>query len=140
MLLIQGCFYDKTFVQGISIFHPSMKVWYEFHIVIKRDYGIKPQSISTRNPQANVILESIHQTIGNIIRTFELHEADVEEDLWPGVLGVAAFAVRSTYHTTLQKTPGQLVFGRDMIFNLQHIANWEYICQREQGLDKTKQL
>ena len=44
-----------------------------------------------------------------------------------------AFAVHSTYHTTLQKTPGQLVFGRDMIFNLQHEANWEYIwlCKQD---------
>jgi hypothetical protein len=24
------------------------------------------------------------------------------------------------------------VFGRDMIFNIQHIANWEYIKQRKQ--------
>jgi hypothetical protein len=40
--------------------------------------------------------------------------------------------VWSTYHRTLQKTPGQLVFGWDMIFNVQHTSNWEYIRQHKQ--------
>ena len=48
------------------------------------------------------------------------------------MLAATAFAVRSTYHTTLKKTPGQLVFGRDMIFNIQHVANWEFIRQNKQ--------
>jgi len=45
-----------------------------------------------------------------------------------------AFAIRATYHTTLRKTPGQLVFGRDMILNVQDTANWEYIRSRKQKL------
>ena len=49
-------------------------------------------------------------------------------------LNATAFAVQSTFHTTLQQTPGQLVFGRDMIFNIKHTANWEYIGQRKQNL------
>jgi len=58
-------------------------------------------------------------------------------DPWTGVLNAAAFAIRSTYHTTLQATPGQLVFGRDMIFNIQHEANWKAIMDRkQQRIDK----
>jgi hypothetical protein len=34
-------------------------------------------------------------------------------------------AIRSTYHTTLQATPCQLVFGRDMIHNIAFRANWD---------------
>jgi hypothetical protein len=26
---------------------------------------------------------------------------------------------------SLQSTPGHLVFGRDMVFNIQHTTNWE---------------
>ena len=48
------------------------------------------------------------------------------------MLAASAFAVRSTYHTTLKKTPGQLVFGRNIIFNIQHVANWEFIRQNKQ--------
>ena len=69
------------------------------------------------------------------MRTFELQENYLdEEDPFAGVLSAAAFAVRATYHTTLQKTPGQLVFGRDMIFNINHTANWDYIRARKQKL------
>ena len=103
--------------------------------MIKQDYGIKGKPITVRNPQANAIVERIHQVIGNIIRTFELENNYLdEENPWKGILSVTAFAVRSTFHTTLQSTPGQLVFGRDMIFNIQHIANWEYIKQRKQKI------
>jgi len=49
-------------------------------------------------------------------------------------LNAAAFAIRSTYHTTLKATPGQLVFGRDMIFNIKHTANWRAIADRKQKL------
>ena len=103
--------------------------------MIKNDYGIKDKPITVRNPQANAIVERIHQVIGNIIRTFELENNYLdEEDPWKGILSATAFAVRSTYHTTLQKSPGQLVFGRDMIFNIQHKANWDIIRQRKQKL------
>jgi len=102
--------------------------------MIKNDYGIKGKPITVRNPQANAIVERVHQVIGNIIRTFELESNYLDEDdPWKGILSATAFAVRSTFHTSLQSTPGQLVFGRDMIFNIQHIANWELIKQRIQN-------
>jgi hypothetical protein len=31
----------------------------------------------------------------------------------------------SNFHTTLQASPGQLVFGRDMIHDIQFEANWD---------------
>ena len=34
------------------------------------DYGIPCNLISVRNPQANAIVERVHETIGNIVRTF----------------------------------------------------------------------
>jgi hypothetical protein len=44
----------------------------------------------------------------------------------------AAFAIRSTYHTTLKATPGQLVFGRDMLLPIKFKANWAEIKARHQ--------
>ena len=57
-----------------------------------------------------------------------------EENPWKGILSATAFAVRSTFHTTLHNSPGQLVFGRDMILNIKHTANWEYIKSRKQQI------
>jgi transposase InsO family protein len=107
----------------------------EFRNMIKEDYGIKEKPITVRNPQANAIVERIHQVIANIIRTFELEDNYLDEtDPWKGILSATAFAIRATYHTTLQKSPGQLVFGRDMILNIQHKANWEIIRNRKQKI------
>ena len=99
------------------------------------DYGIKRKTITVRNPQANAMIERIHQVIENIIGMFELQYNYLDQDNpWQRILSATAFAVWSTYHTTLQKSPGQLVFGRDMIFNIQHTANWDYIQQRKQQI------
>ena len=79
----------------------------EFQHMIKHDYGIKDKPIMVCNPQANAIVEQVHQVIGNIIRTFELEKNYLDEDNpWKGVLSATAFAVRSTFHTTLHKSPG----------------------------------
>ena len=88
----------------------------EFAEMIENDYGIKRKGISVRNPQANAILERVHQTIGNIIRTFSKELLDVT-DPWSGILAATMFAVRATYHTTLHATPTQLVFWRDALLN-----------------------
>ena len=103
--------------------------------LMKKEYGIKVKMATTANPQANSIIERVHQVIGNMIRTFELEKNYLdEEDPWTGILAATAFAVRSTFHTTLKATPGQLVFGRDLIFNIKHIANWKAIQEQKQKL------
>ena len=42
------------------------------------------------------------------------------------------FAIRTTYHTTLQAYPMQLVYGWDAILNIKHVADWEHIRQHKQ--------
>ena len=104
----------------------------EFARMVKNDYGLKLKPITTRNPQANAIIERVHQTIGNIIRTFNVPAMD-SNDPWTGILAATMFAVRATYHTTLQASPMQLVFGRDAILNITRITDWEHIRQRKQA-------
>ena len=94
----------------------------EFSKMCHNDYGLKRKPITTRNPQSNAIIECIHQTIGNIIRTFDVSNI-VNNDPRLGILAATMFAVRTTYHTTLQASPMQLVFGRDAILNIKHVAN-----------------
>jgi hypothetical protein len=38
-----------------------------------------------------------------------------------------AWAIRSTYHTVLKASPGAAIFGRNMLFNIPFIANWNKI-------------
>ena len=44
----------------------------EFSRMIQEDYGIKKKPITKRNPQANAIVERVHLSIGNMIRTFQV--------------------------------------------------------------------
>ena len=107
----------------------------EFQKLIKEEYDIDAKPSSKRNPQANAVLERVHGTIGNMMRTFEVDNIDLdEEDPFIGMISAICFAVRSTYHTTLQATPGQLVFGRDMIFHIETVADWQHIHNRKQAL------
>ena len=108
----------------------------EFGKMIVKEYGIKKRGISPRNPQANSILERIHQVIGNMIKTFKIYDREdlIEQDPWSGILAAIMFGVRATYHTTLEATPSQLVFGRDAILPIQYQENWKYIQDKKQKL------
>ena len=67
--------------------------------------------MATRKPQSSATIEQIHQTIGNIIRTFDVSNI-VNNNTWSGILDATMFVLRATYHTTLQASLMQLVFGR----------------------------
>ena len=106
-----------------------------FRSTVENDYGIQLRFITTANPQANAVVERIHQVIGNMIRTIGLESVYLlppPHDPFAGVIAAISYAIRSLWHTTNQATPGQLVFGRDMALNIRHIANWNYMQQRRQ--------
>ena len=74
--------------------------------------GITTKISSAYNPQSNGIVERVHQVLNDSLRTFELENKDLDENHpWSLFLTAVAYAIRSTYHTTLQATPAQLVFG-----------------------------
>ena len=67
-----------------------------------------------------------------MLRAFELEKQELDDnDPWSSFLSATAFAIRSTYHTVLDATPGQLVFGRDMVLPIQFKADWAEIIQRK---------
>jgi hypothetical protein len=94
---------------------------------------MKKRVSTAYNPQANGIVERVHLVLGDALRTFELQERELDvDDPWSSFLASAAFAIRSTYHTTLRATPGQLVFGRYMLLPIKFKANWAEIRARHQ--------
>jgi hypothetical protein len=100
-----------------------------------KNYGLTKKITTAYNPQSNGIIERVHQVIADALRTFELEKQDLERRI-PGHCSYKqrAFAVWSTYHTTLGATPAQLVFGRDMILPLKFKADWAAIheCHRQE--------
>ena len=74
--------------------------------MIQADHGIKVKPIMSRNPQANSILERVHQTISNIIRILKVQDKVLDdENPWDGILASKIFALRGMVHTTTQYTP-----------------------------------
>jgi hypothetical protein len=66
--------------------------------------------------------------------TAEIDGRDLDDkDPWGPFLSSDAYAIRSTFHTTLKATPGQLVFGRDRVLPINFMADWgaiEQQCQK----------
>jgi hypothetical protein len=101
---------------------------------MRRNYGMKKRVTTAYNPQANGIIKRVRLVLADALRTFELQERELNEnEPWSTFLASAAFAIRSTYHTTLQAMPGQLVFGRDMLLPIKFKANWAEIKARRQA-------
>ena len=99
------------------------------------NFGLKSKPSTDYNPQSNAIVERIHQVIGNALRTFELEEQELEEENpFEPFMTAIAYAIRSTHHTTLGASPGQLVFGRDMILPIKFTTDWALIAQRKQDI------
>ena len=93
-----------------------------------KNYGLERKPSTEYNPQSNGVIERVHHALGNALRNFELEERELDEtNPWGEFLTAAAFAIRSTHHTTLQASPAQLVFGRDMFLPVQFVADWARI-------------
>jgi hypothetical protein len=72
-------------------------------------------------------------TFSDSLRTAEIECREMDEkDHWGPFLPSAAYAIRSTLHTTLKATPGKLVFGRDMVLPIKFMADWGAIEQQRQ--------
>jgi hypothetical protein len=93
----------------------------------------KPTTV--KNPQANGILERVHQVLGQMLCTAEL---DMANSVTPNDVDVfldnAAWAIRSFYHTVLKVSPGAAIFGRDMLFDILFMADWRKIGERRPSL------
>ena len=97
------------------------------------EYGITAKISTLGNPMSNTLLERIHQVLGNLVRTFKKSTQTYvdEDDPRTVVLSAAAFAIHSTTNRKKVYSPGQLIFGRDMILPIKQRVDWELIRQQK---------
>ena len=78
-----------------------------------------------------------------MLRTAKIDMADsVDASDIDTFLTNASWAIRSTYHTVLKASPGAAIFGRDMLFDIPYIADWNKIGdyrQRQTDLNTTRE-
>ena len=98
-----------------------------------KDFAVKATCTSIKNPQSNAILERIHQVVGSMLKTKDLVNIEFDElDMWNPILASIAYAIRCSHHSTLNATPGQLVFGRDMLLDLKFEPNYHQMWAQKQ--------
>ncbi len=91
-------------------------------------YGQKQKPTSVKNPEANAILKRVHQLIMAMLRTSEIDMAEtVTESDIADFLTNTAWAIRPTYHIVLKTYPGAAIIGRDMLFDVPFLADWNKI-------------
>jgi hypothetical protein len=101
----------------------------ELSAMLKNNYGITKKLITTHNPQANSMVEHIHQDTHQLIHTAGISgKTDLNDEFgWTGILSGVRQAVHSTKHTTQQATPALLVFNHDVVLNVAFEVDWQYI-------------
>ena len=68
--------------------------------------GLKHKPTGVKNPQANAILEHVHQIIIRMLHTAEINMADTVSEIdIADFITNAAWAVCSSYHTVLKASP-----------------------------------
>ena len=74
---------------------------------------------------SNSVLESIHQVLENLLRTFKISKQTYVEKNDPrmGILAAAEFSICSTNNRQNIYSPIKLIFGRDMILPIKHTVD-----------------
>ena len=98
-----------------------------------RDWSIKPKTTTIKNPQSNSPVERIHQVIHHMFTTKNLKEQTFDYiDPFGQILSSVAWAIRASYNSATDATPAQLVFSRDMLFNISTLVNWKALALNKQ--------
>ena len=105
-------------------------------LVLLKDFDVKATLTTVENPQANSPVERVHKVIQSMLATKDLENKEYDFiDPWGEILSSVAWAIRASYHSTLKASPGQLVFGQDMIFNMNKVVDWKLIeANKEQQI------
>ena len=94
----------------------NIQQWKQFKLHFEAlcdTYGIKHKPTSVKNPQANAILERVHQVIMAMLHTAEIDMADsVDASDIDTFLTNVAWAIHSTYHTVFKASPGAAILVR----------------------------
>ncbi len=100
---------------------------------MRKNYGIKAPPTTSHNPQANAIIERVQNEVNDMLRSFDLDTEELEVDYpFDSFLQLAVRAIRRAFHTRLQASLWQLVFGRAMIHNVAFRADWDWIRRHKQ--------
>jgi hypothetical protein len=89
-------------------------------------YGIKPVPTMVRNPKSNGVIERVHLTMGDMLRTMTFTGTDWFQEM-QRALDAVSWAVRTTINPSIKHSPCHLAFNQDTIFCRAAKVDWEFI-------------
>ena len=114
----------------------------DFNPLLK-DFYVKPVLTSVKNPQSNTPVERVHQVISSMLVTKDIYNKVFDyTDPWGETLAYIAWAIRDSYDHTIMATPFQAFFGRDILFNLASVVDWQVVTaakQRQVDIDNVRE-
>ena len=91
-------------------------------------FDIKPVLTSVKKPQYNAPVERVHKVMLNMLITKDIDNKVFEYIYqWGETLEYIVWNISASYHRNIMDTPGQAVFGRDMLFNLVSVVDWQVV-------------
>ena len=109
----------------------------EFQLMLVK-HAIKDVPLTSKNPQSNAICERMHRTIGDVLRTTMRVTPPTNNlqcrQLLEDAIATCIYATRVSVSRSLGTSPGNLVFRRDMLFDVPYLADLVTIRDRRQQL------
>ena len=103
---------------------------HEFQELLTK-YNCVSMPTTIKNPQANGIVERMHLTFANNVRT-KVFDIDTWEQDTDHLVQSCAYALRSNVPSNSHYAPGTLAFGIEMIFRQKIIVDWEELKKLRQ--------
>jgi hypothetical protein len=101
----------------------------EFQEILS-SYNIEPKCTTVKNPNANALVERLHSTLEDQLRTKILGKDFVGKVDY--LIQIALFANRATTPSNCAYLPSQLAYGVDMIFRQKILIDWVALKQVRQ--------
>ncbi len=89
-------------------------------------YDIKSKPTTVKNPTAQALVERLHLTLGDHLRTAIYNIDDWQDDV-NHLIQACAWAIRTTNPSNSPYNPSQLAFGMDMIFRQHMKIDWQML-------------
>jgi transposase InsO family protein len=89
-------------------------------------YGVQPVPTTVRNPISNGVVERVHLTMGDMLRTITFAGDDWILEA-QRTLDAVAWAIRTTVNPDLKYSPCHLAFQQDMLFRRAVAIDWNHV-------------
>ncbi len=89
-------------------------------------YGVQPIPTTICNPKSNGVVERVHLTMGDMLRTITFQGEDWMMEAQQ-TLDAVAWAIRTTVNPDLKYSPCHLAFSQDMLFCHAVIVDWNNV-------------